>query len=339
MLTQRLAEHYGVEGVAGVEVRKVPVPAGGVRGGLLGHASVHKVTANGTTTTPVKRGVWVADRLLNEPPPPPPPGAGAIDPDTRGAATVREQLARHRANAGCAACHAKIDPPGFALEAFDPIGGLRTRYRTTGPGDRPPGKDKSRWRVDYALGPRVDGGGETREGKAFAGPGGFGDLLAADPGRLARAFAAHLSRYATGTDVSFPDRAAVHGLVERARGKGYGLIAFAAAESVGYTVPSHSKPSAKTVMRSGLTLYIRVRVEPAGGRRSSVSIRGTIPVATGAADFGAVVRRSASRASSSARFRARSDRVPSARLWMRQAMRLMSQTRLPALVASPNTSA
>lgn len=223
MVTQRLAEHYGVDGVDGVHVRKATLPAESLRGGLLGHAAVLKVTANGTTTTPVKRGVWVADRLLNEPPPPPPPGVGSIDPDTRGAATVREQLAKHRANEGCAVCHAKIDPPGFALEAFDPIGGARLRYRTTGPGDRPPEKDAAVWRVRYALGPKVDCGGEMRDGRTFTGPRELGEILTADRARLARAFVAHLSRYAAGADVSFADRAAVQSVVERTRVKEHGL--------------------------------------------------------------------------------------------------------------------
>jgi hypothetical protein len=119
MLTQRLAEHYGITGVEGVEVRKVPLAADSLRGGLLGQAAILKLTANGTTTSPVKRGVWVSDRLLNDPAPPPPPGISAIDPDTRGTTTVREQLDRHRSDASCASCHAKIDAPGFALEAFE----------------------------------------------------------------------------------------------------------------------------------------------------------------------------------------------------------------------------
>ncbi|NBN95853.1 MAG: DUF1592 domain-containing protein, partial [Verrucomicrobia bacterium] len=130
MLTQRLAEHYGIAGVTGVEVRKVALPADSLRGGLLGQAAIHKLTANGTTTSPVKRGVWVSDRLLDAPAPPPPPGVSAVDPDTRGATTIREQLTKHRTDPNCAACHARIDAPGFALEAFDPVGGLRARYRS-----------------------------------------------------------------------------------------------------------------------------------------------------------------------------------------------------------------
>ena len=223
MLTQRLAEHYGIAGVAGVEVRKVPLPADSLRGGLLGQAAVHKLTANGTTTSPVTRGVWVMDRLLNDPAPPPPPGVSAVDPDTRGTTTVREQLEKHRADSRCAACHAKIDPAGFALEAFDPVGGLRDRYRSSGQGDEPPEKGQTPWRVTYKLGPAVDPSGKLPDGRAFTGPRGLTDLLNADPARLARAFVAHLSRYATGADVRFADRAEIRRIVASTQASGLGV--------------------------------------------------------------------------------------------------------------------
>jgi len=223
MLTQRLAEHYGIEGVHGVEVRRVAVPPGGVRGGLLGQAAIHKLTANGTTTSPVTRGTWVMDRLLDEPPPPPPPGISAIDPDTRGTTTVREQLDRHRTDAACAACHARIDPPGFALEAFDPVGGLRQRYRSTGQGLVPPERDRVDWRVTYTLGPEVDASGTLADGRTFTGPDEFAAHAASNPERLAESFVAHLSRYATGADVGYADRAEIRRIVATARARDYGL--------------------------------------------------------------------------------------------------------------------
>lgn len=223
MLTQRLAEHYGIQNVHGVVPRKVPLTAESLRGGLLGHAAIHKLTANGTTTSPVKRGVWVMDRLLNDPAPPPPPGISAVDPDTRGTTTVREQLEKHRADANCAACHAKIDPAGFALEAFDPIGGLRDRYRSNGQGDEPPEKGTTDWRVTYKLGPRVDPSGELADGRPFSGPNDLNALLVSDPARIARAFVAHLSRYATGSEVSFADRAQIREIVESTKSSGYGI--------------------------------------------------------------------------------------------------------------------
>lgn len=223
MVTQRLAEHYGIAGVHGVEVRKIELPEGSLRGGLLGQAAIHKLTANGTTTSPVTRGVWVMDRLLDDPSPPPPPGISAIDPDTRGATTVREQLDKHRADASCAACHAKIDPAGFALESFDPVGGFRERYRSNGEGDNPPEKGKTTWRVNYKLGPAVDASGALPDGRAFNGFAELNDLLAGDPDQLAYAFVAHLSRYATGAEVSYVDRAEIARIVEGTKGKGYGL--------------------------------------------------------------------------------------------------------------------
>ncbi|HEY7424832.1 MAG TPA: DUF1592 domain-containing protein, partial [Gemmataceae bacterium] len=116
MLNARLAKHYGIAGPVGFAFRKVTLPPGSHRGGMLTMASVLKVTANGTTTSPVTRGVWVMDRIRGTPPPKPPPDVPSLEPDLRGATTIREQLAKHRQIASCAKCHSEIDPPGFALE-------------------------------------------------------------------------------------------------------------------------------------------------------------------------------------------------------------------------------
>ncbi|MEM9702828.1 MAG: DUF1592 domain-containing protein, partial [Planctomycetota bacterium] len=128
-INQPLAELYGIGGVVGSEMRRAAIPPDHVRGGLLTQALLLKVTANGTTTSPVVRGVFVMDRLLGDPPPPPPPSVPAIEPDISGATTIRELLDQHRSDAACATCHRKIDPPGFALESFDVMGGFRDRYR------------------------------------------------------------------------------------------------------------------------------------------------------------------------------------------------------------------
>jgi len=134
MLNGRLAKHYGIPGVEGWEFRKVNLPPGSHRGGVLTMASVLKITANGTSTSPVLRGAWILDRILGTPPPRPPENVSALEPDTRGSTTIRQQLSKHRQLAACASCHAKIDPPGFALESFDVIGGWREYYRCTGNG-------------------------------------------------------------------------------------------------------------------------------------------------------------------------------------------------------------
>jgi len=222
MLNQRLAEHYGVPGVDGVEIRRVSLPPGTHRGGLLAQASILKVTANGTTTSPVKRGVWLMDRLLDEPPPPPPPGVPGIDADTRGATTIREQLALHSTNASCAVCHVKIDPPGLALEAFDPIGGFRDRYRTSG-GDATPAEAVEKWRAVYRLGPKVDASGQLADGRSFQGIDDLKKLFAENPQALARAFVAHLARYASGANISHADRHEIQAIVDSTAATGYGL--------------------------------------------------------------------------------------------------------------------
>jgi hypothetical protein len=125
-LNERLADHYGIKGVEGVNIRKVKLPADSLRGGLMTQASVLKVTANGTTTSPVLRGHWITERILGLETPSPPPTVEAVEPDIRGAVTIRQQLEKHRTNASCAACHSKMDPPGFALESFDVMGAYRS---------------------------------------------------------------------------------------------------------------------------------------------------------------------------------------------------------------------
>ena len=123
VLNKRLAQHYSVPGIEAWEMAKTPLPPGSHRGGVMTQAAVLKVTADGTSTSPVLRGKWVLEKIIGKPPAPPPPNLPAIEPDIRGTTTPREQLAKHSQHASCAGCHAKIDPPGFALESFDVIGG------------------------------------------------------------------------------------------------------------------------------------------------------------------------------------------------------------------------
>ncbi|MEM1228883.1 MAG: DUF1592 domain-containing protein [Planctomycetota bacterium] len=128
-INRRLATHYGLPTVEGMKASVVELPKDSVRGGVMTQAAVLKVTANGTNTSPVIRGVWVLERILGIPSPPPPPGVPAVEPDIRGAVTIRQQLEKHRSDTACASCHARIDPPGVALESFDPVGRFRENYR------------------------------------------------------------------------------------------------------------------------------------------------------------------------------------------------------------------
>jgi len=222
-LNRRLAEHYGIPGIEGLDFRKVTLPAESSRGGFLTQASLLKVTANGTNTSPVPRGSFVLANLLGTPPSPPPPGAGAVEPDTRGTTTIREELAAHRSVESCNRCHREIDPPGFALESFDPIGGFRTRYRSTGKGDRPSTKLFGRPVREYRLGPRVDASGTTVRGEKFAGIRDFKRLLMKNEDQVARHFLNQLIAYSTGAEIQFADRNERDRILEKARGNGYGL--------------------------------------------------------------------------------------------------------------------
>jgi hypothetical protein len=220
MLNGRLAKHYGIPGVEGAEFRKAQLPPGSHRGGVLTMAGVLKVTANGTTTSPVVRGAWVLDRILGTPAPPPPKDVPAIEPDIRGATTIREQLAKHRADPSCASCHARIDPPGFALESFDVIGGWRDNYRTTGSGKTVIVDGR---RMPYHEGKKVDPSDALPDGSKFANVDEFKQLLLRDKDQIARALTAKLLTYATGAAPSAADRDEIEAIVGRVRGKNYGF--------------------------------------------------------------------------------------------------------------------
>jgi cytochrome c5 len=220
IINGRLAEHYGISGVQGLEFHKVALPPNSHRGGLMTMAGILKVTANGTTTSPIVRGAWVLDRILGTPPPKPPPGVEAVEPDIRGATTIRDQLAKHRQVETCAVCHVKIDPPGFALENFDVIGGWREHYRSIGKGD-PVNVDGKRMR--YKNGPAVDAGDVLPDGRRFRNIDEFKTLLLSDKDQLARALAIKLLTYATGVPPTGADRSKIEAIVESIRGKNYGL--------------------------------------------------------------------------------------------------------------------
>ncbi|MEM7455450.1 MAG: DUF1592 domain-containing protein [Planctomycetota bacterium] len=216
-VNRRLAEHYGLPPVEGQHFRKVVIPEGSPRGGVLTHAAVLKTTANGTVTSPVTRGNFVLSNLLGTPLSPPPPNVGSIEPDTRGTTTIREMLEAHRNVESCAACHRHIDPPGFALESFDPIGGFRTRYRAS-TGER---KDPFDPRQMYVERQRVDAGGVTADGREFDGIEEYKQRLIQDKEQVARNFVSQLVVYSTGGEVQFADRAVIEEIVARSREAGF----------------------------------------------------------------------------------------------------------------------
>src|SRR5437667_7822124 len=149
-------------------------------------ASVLKVTANGTTTSPVLRGAWIMERILGKPPSPPPPSVPAIEPDIRGAVTIRQQLDKHRTLATCAACHMKIDPAGFALENFDVMGGWRERYRAESEGELAVGIAKSGQKFAFHNALPVDASGTLPDGRQFKDVRELKKLLLFDEIRFAR---------------------------------------------------------------------------------------------------------------------------------------------------------
>lgn len=224
-LDSRLAQHYGVADVNSWEMQRTKLPADAHRGGVLTQAAILKVTANGTTTSPILRGKWVLEKLVGKPPSPPPPDIPALEPDIRGATTIREQLDKHRNLAACASCHVKIDPHGFALETYDVIGGWRDWYRA--------GKDGNGGKERVALtnyseiqvwrGADVEKGFTTADGRTFRDIDEYRRWLLEDRDQLARNVATKLILYATGADVQFADREVIERIVHETRANQHGL--------------------------------------------------------------------------------------------------------------------
>ncbi len=220
MLNGRLAEHYGIPDVKDLAFRKVSLPSGSHRGGVLTMAAVLKVTANGTTTSPITRGAWVLDRILGTPPPKPTVDIEAVEPDIRGATTIRAQLAKHRQDAACATCHVSIDPPGFALENYDVIGGWRDNYRSIGSGE-PAVVNGQRMR--YLHGPAVDASDVLPNGRSFQNIDEYKQLLLEDKDQLAQSLAKKLVEYATGAAPTTSDQPEIDNIVARIRDQNYGF--------------------------------------------------------------------------------------------------------------------
>lgn len=222
MLNARLARHYGIPGVSGLAMQKTKLPPDSHRGGVLTHASVMKVSANGTNTSPVVRGVFVMDRILGIEPPPPPPGVPGVEPDIRGATTLRELLEKHRTMESCNGCHQAIDPPGFALENYDVIGGWRERFRSIDKGEQVNLKVEGR-KVRYRLGPPVDAAGELPKGAKFANLADFQKLLLVGQDRVARCIIEKLLVFATGRPMGFSDRGEIDRILAASKAKGHAM--------------------------------------------------------------------------------------------------------------------
>ena len=225
MLNGRLAQHYGVDGVDGAEFRKVSLEPKHHRGGVITQASFLKMSTNASYTSPVKRGAWVLERILGTPPAAPPPNVKAIEPDIRGATTIREQLSLHKNVEVCASCHRTIDPPGFALESYDVVGGWRERYRVKQGGDGVeqqelpgfPGKK-------VYLAKPVEAGGETADGKSFQDIDAYKQIvLERDADQLARNMVEKLIVYATGAPIDFADRGTVEQILRDTKPRQHGL--------------------------------------------------------------------------------------------------------------------
>jgi mono/diheme cytochrome c family protein len=198
-LNERLARFYGIPGVKGPEFRKVSL-AGTPRGGILTQASVLTVSSYSTRTSPVMRGRWVLENMLNAPPPPPPPGVPTLDETKVGeAASLRKQLEAHRVNPTCASCHSRMDPLGFGLENFDAIGGWRT--------------------VDGKF--PIDASASLPDGRSFRGPGELKKVLKGDRDAFTQCVTEKLLTYGLGRGLERYDRSTVKGIAARVAKQDY----------------------------------------------------------------------------------------------------------------------
>jgi hypothetical protein len=193
-VNDRLAKHYGIEGVEGSNFRRVVV-TDGHRGGLVGMGSVLMLTSNPTRTSPTKRGRWILDQVLGEPPPPPPPGLDVFKPNSlkNVKLTMREQMELHRSNPSCANCHARMDPLGLSLENYDALG---------------------QWR-DKEEGEPVDASGELPDGTKFTGPKELRNLLLGQKEKFVRSFTEKMLTFALGRGTTLADQCHIDAIYDR----------------------------------------------------------------------------------------------------------------------------
>ncbi len=229
----RLSKHYRLPPLTGSAMRKVLLPDDSPYGGLLTQAAILKITSNGTATSPVVRGAWIMDRLIGQPPPKPPASVPAVEPDIRGATTIRELLALHAASESCAGCHARFDPVGVALENFDVFGNWRTRYRGLAnletdekisadqEANRIAGIDRAGHDFAYMLTGTVDASGQLLDGQNFQDVSELKEILAANDRQLASNLLHQFTVYSTGTPVRFSDRAEIEEMLDSCADNGY----------------------------------------------------------------------------------------------------------------------
>jgi len=211
LLNERLAVHYGIDGVRGDELRRVALRPEHHRGGVLTHGSILGLTSDGTRHRPVHRGAWILESIIGKPPPPPPANVPALDmhaADQR-KMTVREKLELHRSDPNCTACHTKIDPLGIAFDNYDAIG----RWRTVETLKDGTGAD-----------PTLDPGGKLPDGREFKDGQELRALLVADLDKFAAAFSEKLATYALRRGMTFVDRESLKQVVQQAEREDYRLV-------------------------------------------------------------------------------------------------------------------
>jgi mono/diheme cytochrome c family protein len=215
-----LANFYGLDGVRGDGFRKVALPQGSPRGGLLGMAAVQFMGGNGEHTSPVERGAWVLRKLLNDPPPPAPANVPAITRLAGKVLTTRERMQAHQEDPQCASCHRKIDPIGFGLENFDAVGQWRTEdsYAAADAGGKPIPNTRKIWPIDPAA--------ALHNGPAFQDYFGLRDLIASKTDAFARGFSSALIEYALGRPCGFSDEPLITDLVRQTQPKGFAAREF-----------------------------------------------------------------------------------------------------------------
>ena len=213
-LNQRLAQHYGIEGVIGQEMRRVSFPPEIPRGGLLTMGSVLKVTTDGFDTSPILRGAWISKNIVGIPLSPPPESVPALEPDHGETTTLREQIDQHKNSKTCYACHKSIDPYGFALESFDATGEWRGKYKIK---QAHPGTFLYRQAGYYKWGGPVDASGEMGEDK-FEDIFGLKKLLLAGEHKVAYNFAKKYFEYAKGSKPNLEQRLHLWDFIARSPG-------------------------------------------------------------------------------------------------------------------------